>query len=254
MKGIDISHYQGNVDFNKVKAVGIEVVYIKATEGKTYTDPNFETYYNGAKAAGLKVGVYHFLRNNSTEDEVNNFLKAMQGKEFDCKIVIDMETNFGSIEVNSQKTRAFAEALTAKGYDIALYTGESFYNHNLDSRVKNLPLWVAKYSTSKPNVPAYIGWQFSSDGSVAGINGRVDVDDFSNEILKKEENELKKIVTYFGDADLFAAVLVSQKNQCPLMRKADFDASGLKVDEIVQIGGKAGSTRYDSLKDAAKLV
>lgn len=78
---------------------------------------------------------------------------------------------------------------------------------------------------------------------------------FREDVRKRlEEKELKKIVTYFGDADLFAAVLVSQKNQCPLMRKSDFDASGLKADQEIPIGGKPGTTRYDSFRDAAKLV
>lgn len=74
----------------------------------------------------------------------------------------------------------------------------------------------------------------------------------------KKNNEvkvdMKTIVLYFGDMDANAAIYVAQKNQCPMMKKSDFDVSGLKAEKIIQIGGKAGSTRYDSLKDAGKLV
>ena len=74
----------------------------------------------------------------------------------------------------------------------------------------------------------------------------------------KKNNEvkvdMKTIVLYFGDMDANAAIYVAQKNQCPMMKKSDFDVSGLKAEKIITIGGKAGSTRYDSLKDAGKLV
>jgi len=77
---------------------------------------------------------------------------------------------------------------------------------------------------------------------------------FRNDNILKVVNELKKIVIYLGDADLFAAVMVAQKNRCPLMLKSDFEASGLTADEIVQIGGKPNSTRFTTFKDAATLI
>ena len=70
----------------------------------------------------------------------------------------------------------------------------------------------------------------------------------------KEVYDMKTIVLYFGDMDANAAIYVAQKNQCPMMKKSDFDISGLKAEKIIQIGGRPGSTRYDSLKDAGKLV
>lgn len=73
-------------------------------------------------------------------------------------------------------------------------------------------------------------------------------------IQYKEDDNVKVIVTYFGDGDLFAAVLVSQKLKCPLMAKEDFEASDIKADKVIQIGGKAGSDRFSSFKDAANLI
>lgn len=101
MKGIDISSYQKNVDFNQVKNCGIEIVILKASEGKTWQDTTFKDKYNNAKAAGLKVGAYHFLRGNSVQDEVNNFLSMVQNLPMDCKYIIDAEVDLGGIEVNS---------------------------------------------------------------------------------------------------------------------------------------------------------
>jgi len=95
MKGIDISSYQVNVDFVKVKNSGIEIVYIKATEGITYTNPLLNSQYNGAKSAGLKVGVYHFLRANDQTLEAKHFLSVINGLSSDCKYAIDVESESG---------------------------------------------------------------------------------------------------------------------------------------------------------------
>lgn len=85
------------------------------------------------------------------------------------------------------------------------------------------------------------------------------VDQFRSEVqnqinLMIGSVDMKKIVVYLGDADVFAALIVSQKNQCPLMSKADYVASGLKADQVIEIGGKPNSTRYSTFKDAAALV
>ncbi|MFL0245538.1 peptidoglycan recognition protein family protein [Candidatus Clostridium stratigraminis] len=86
------------------------------------------------------------------------------------------------------------------------------------------------------------------------------MDQFKNEVqnqinlLKRGYVDMKKIVTYLGDADAFAAIVVARKNQCPLMLKSDYDASGLKADQVIPIGGKPGSDRYSTFKDAANLV
>lgn len=75
------------------------------------------------------------------------------------------------------------------------------------------------------------------------------------DLLNEEENYMDKIVLYFGDIDLFSAVMVAQKFRCPLMKKSDFDASGLKAKEIIQIGGKKEDTdRFVTFKNASKLV
>ena len=72
---------------------------------------------------------------------------------------------------------------------------------------------------------------------------------------KKEVNDMKTIVTYLGDADIHAAIVVSQKNKAPLMKVEDFKASGLKADRVIQIGGnKADTNRYETFKNAAKLL
>lgn len=183
MKGIDIYSGQGNVDFNAIKKAGVEVVYIKATEGVTYTDSTFKDFYNKAKAAGLKVSFYHFLRANNPTTEAKHFLSAIGGLEVDCKLAIDVEVNLGQTaqQVLSNVTQ-FADYLKSQGKEFVVYTYTSFLKEYLTGL--NFPLWVAEYGVSKPNINVdYIGFQYSETGSISGISGNVDLDEFSDGIL-----------------------------------------------------------------------
>jgi lysozyme len=183
MKGIDIFSGQGNVDFNKVKATGVEIVYIKATEGVTYTDSTLKSYYDGAKAAGLKIGLYHFLRANNPIDEAKHFLDAVKDLAVDCKYAIDVEVDLGQTaqQILNNVTQ-FADYLKSQGKEVVVYTYTSFLKEYLNGL--NLPLWIAEYGVSKPNISVpYIGFQYSETGLISGINGNVDMDEFSENIL-----------------------------------------------------------------------
>lgn len=82
-------------------------------------------------------------------------------------------------------------------------------------------------------------------------------DDFKKRIREKEmevKYDMEKLVTYYGDADVFAAIVVAQKNKCPMMKESDYKNSDIKVREIIKIGGTANSNRYQTFKKAAKLI
>ena len=184
MRGIDIASYQGNVDFQRVKNAGIEVVYIKATEGLTYKNPFLESQYSGAISADLKIGFYHYLRANDPISEAQFFLSVVDELSADCKYVIDVEELFGqTVAKVSSNVRIFADYLISNNYEPCIYTNDNFYATNLDSSVKNLPLWVANYGASVPNATTYVGFQFSNTGRVDGVTGPVDLDDFSSGIF-----------------------------------------------------------------------
>ena len=184
MKGIDIASYQHNVNFQKVKNSGIEIVYIKATEGITYINPLITLQYGGAKAAGLKIGFYHYLRANNPISEAKHFLSVIEGISSDCKYAIDVEETLGqTITQISSNVRLFANYLILKGKEVCIYTGDYFYSNSLDNTVKKIPLWVAHYGVSKPDAINYIGFQYSDSGNVDGINGLVDLDKFSSDIF-----------------------------------------------------------------------
>ena len=183
MKGIDISSYQDNIDFTKVKKSGIQIVYIKATEGFTYNSPLMKIQYSKAKAAGLSIGFYHYLRGNNPVLEAKHFLGVIEGFPSDCKYAIDVEEALGQTKAKvSANVRAFADYLITNKKKVCIYTGDNFYANSLDSSVKNIPLWVAHYGVVKPYATNYIGFQYSNSGSVGGINGLVDLDEFTSDI------------------------------------------------------------------------
>lgn len=187
MKGIDISVYQGiAIDFKKVKETGIEIVYIKSTEGLTYNSSTFKLQYAQAAAQGLKIGVYHYLRANDPILEAKHFINATEGLSVDCKYVIDIEQMDGqTVAKVSNNVRKFADYMISKGKEVAIYTGDYFYRDNLNSTVKDIPLWVAHYGVDKPFAKTYVGFQYSSTGNVNGVNGNVDVNIFNDGILIK---------------------------------------------------------------------
>ena len=104
--GIDVSSWQRNIDFAAVKASGIDVVYIKSSEGNRSTDPYFRQNYNNAKANGLKVGFYHYVTARSVQEGINQakfFASVISGTDPDCKLAMDFES-FGSLsnsEINA---------------------------------------------------------------------------------------------------------------------------------------------------------
>ena len=93
-QGIDVSMWQGDIDFEEVAGTGVDTVYIRSSLGSDYTDPYFEQNYERARAAGLNVGFYHYVTARTVSQAVYEalpYLNAIQGKEFQCRLAMDFE-------------------------------------------------------------------------------------------------------------------------------------------------------------------
>ncbi|URZ15343.1 GH25 family lysozyme [Clostridium felsineum] len=186
MNGIDIYNGSEIADWDAIKSSGVQYVYLKATEGLTFNDSKMKEFYNGAKSVGLKVGFYHFLHRNNPYMEAQHFINMISSFKADMKYMIDVEAQeFSNAGQNDTSTRVrqFYDYMQSKGYECAVYTYSSFYKELFDDRVKSLPLWLAEYGVKKPSVTQYIGWQYAEDGNVPGVNGKCDVNNFSEGIL-----------------------------------------------------------------------
>jgi lysozyme len=183
VQGIDVSHYQGTINWASVKNSGKAFAICKATEGTTFTDSKFATNWAGMKSAGLIRGAYHFGRPGTDPVvQANKFCDVVRPTSGDLQMVLDIETTDGKSprQVRSWIV-AFLNRIQARtGRPGIIYTGFYFWRDSAGNGSNlNCPLWLAAYTSSPTNyVPAawstWSFWQYTSSGSVPGISGNVD--------------------------------------------------------------------------------
>ena len=198
--GIDVSVYQGDIDFEQVKNSGIEIVYIRAGYGFSVTDPKFEENYTNATKAGLKCGAYYFVTARNTEQaylQATRFAELISGKTFVARPAMDFE-EFGSLGKNGINIvgLAFMQKLRElTGIVPMLYTDAYNASETWDWNFAQFPLWVADYGAEEPYVTSniwqsYAGFQYSDRGEIPGIYGNVDLDRFTSSVFLNGANEV----------------------------------------------------------------
>ena len=190
--GIDVSKYQGKIDWEKVAADGVEFVFLRLglrgyESGKLVEDETFQTNIQGALAHGIKVGVYFFsqaVTEAEAVEEANFVLERIAPYQIDCPVVFDVEKVGSSTARMNQLTPqerttvtiAFLDTIEAAGY-------KSMFYHNMETalllleleRLENYDKWFAYYGEDLYYPYAYGVWQYSEKGSINGISGEVDM-------------------------------------------------------------------------------
>ncbi len=213
LDGIDISAWQGEIDFAAVKSSGVDIVYIKAGQGGRQ-DSMLETNYQKALDAGLNIGFYYYVTACTTQEaaaQANNFAQILQGKATDSPPAMDFESfgNLSSQEINEIALTFMETLAAASGRTPIIYS--DLYNARdiFDERLAQYPLWIAEYGPSSPGDPgkwaSWVGFQYSSSGSVPGINGQVDMDKFTADILTKVDGFVD-IAGCWAEADIIFMV------------------------------------------------
>ncbi len=182
--GVDISKWQGKIDWSEVKADGVEFAIIREGYGKenpNQVDKRFEENYKGAKAAGIPVGVYHYSYADSVEDakkEANFCLKNIVGKKLEYPVVFDIEDKEQLKLTNRQRTdicKAFCEEIENAGYYAMIYCNLHWWKNYLNNdELRKYDLWLAQWNAGAPSVECGI-WQRSEKGVIDGIEGNVDL-------------------------------------------------------------------------------
>ena len=191
IKGIDVSEWQGNIDWTKVKESGVEFVIIRVggrgmTEGGLYIDENAQAYYEGASTVGLKVGAYIFSQAVTVEEAVEEAEFVLdQVKHWDVQmpLVFDWEYSGEGIRTSNVDSRtltdmakAFCDTIEDAGYTSMIYFGRS---QSMDmmklEELTDYPFWLAMYSTVMDYPYKIEMWQYTDTGSVPGIEGNVDL-------------------------------------------------------------------------------
>lgn len=180
-EGLDVSHYQGNIDWKRVAKEGnVCYAYIKCSEGATIQDSHYQRNIVGAKEAGLPVGVYHFYRpTSSPAEQLANMTSMARREHMDLVPIVDIEhRGKESIETFQRNLRNFVESVERYyGKRPMLYTGQNFYNRYLVGLFPEHSWMIAKYIEEPPLLDDnqdYAIWQFSSKSRIPGINGNVD--------------------------------------------------------------------------------
>lgn len=198
-RGIDISEFQGEIDFEEVRRSGIEAVYIRVGAGE-YTDEYFAENYERAKAAGLKIGFYHYVTARSVEEgrrQARFFASLAAGREPDMRLAMDFEY-FGSLSVSQINaiSEAYLDELTAlTRREVVIYSDLS-NARKIFSRAlaEKYPLWAAQYGADEPSANGkwreWVGFQYTDEGRVGGIYGNVDRNIFTEGIFLSDSGRI----------------------------------------------------------------
>lgn len=201
-KGIDLSEWQTSVNYTKLKKQGIEFAIIRCGYGrdKSQKDKMFEKHYEGLKKAGIKLGCYIYSYANKVSDgklEAQNCLNFIKGKTFDLPIFYDLEDKVTSILGKNNITilaNDFLNEIKKAGYSTGLYANLNWFNNYINLKeLKNknpkMYVWLAQWEVSKPTASFhYDFWQYTSNGKLDGISGRVDMNYQFTETVENVEN------------------------------------------------------------------
>ncbi len=181
LSGIDVSGYQGNIDFKKVKASGVDFVIVKAGYSTSTVD-TWETNFANAKNNGLKTGAYWYSYASSIEqgrEEARAFVKALKGKRLDFPVYLDLEEKQQFDKGKgfcTQLVEAFCGELEKAGYYAGVYCSTYWYTNFVEESVREKrPAWIADYRAECGYTGTYGIWQYGT-GKVSGIAGDCDLD------------------------------------------------------------------------------
>lgn len=188
--GIDISSYQNVTDYNKIKASGIDYIYVKSTQSNTYINPKMNSQYNGCKSADIKVGFYHYMSeyvNPSTQAEF--FYNKIKNYSYNLMPCLDIETNVRGLSSQYISNRVIEFCNRFKqlsNQDILIYTGSCYERSYFNSTViNNYQMWIAQYyDLQSPTVARgtkLLGYQATDRAYISGV-GYVDADYFTSAI------------------------------------------------------------------------
>lgn len=241
-KAIDVSVYQGDIDFEKVSEAGIDAVYIRVGEGNSITDSDFESNYTSAKEQGLYFGFYYVVTATSTSEAISQakrFASLIENTDYSLKPAMDFES-FGSLstdEINEIALAFLQQLETSSGVTPVIYSDANNVNSTWSSELSVYTLWVAAYENlSEPesyNLPTNNIWnfwgayQYTDTLSVDGIDTAVDGDIVTSSVFIIEEDEVK-----------------TTSSDTTSTKTDSTETSSNIIDTLIEIKVKSGDTLY----------
>ena len=263
IKGIDVSEFQGNINWDKVKADGIEFAILKLGNiydyDANYKDSKFDTNYKNARANGIKIGAYIYNYCNTIDTLKKGLewaIKKLEGKELDLPFYLDMEDKDIQGETKETLTNQcneFAKYVESKGYQAGVYANVNWLKNELNPNDfdKKISVWVAQYYKECQYTGKYDIWQYASDGSVSGISGNCDMNYLYNEdIIKESETDTSDKKTI----DELAEEVIDGKWGDGEDRKTKLEKAGYDYDAVQDRVNEILSRPKKSITEVAKDV
>ena len=193
--GIDVSRHSGIIDWDLIRAQNISFVYIKATEGEDYLDPNYVSNVYAAQKSNLLVGEYHFFRfNKPGKTQATNFLSHTGDFTGKLTPVLDIE-EWGNMpivksvtEITKEINNFLVTVESATGSKMIIYTNINSYNRFIKGRFLENPIWICSFNKNRilPDKRKWLFWQHAHNGKLEGIDGCVDLNTFNGDKIKWE--------------------------------------------------------------------
>lgn len=182
--GIDVSYYQGDITWSRVRKAGVEFAFIRGYDGTDIFDTQFVANWEGAKKVGIQRGVYQFFRPElSPVDQADVVIKLMRAYGMgELPPVIDIEVTAGlPMQTVAERAKAWIDRVRAELHiEPIVYTNPGLWRLRPAVEISTQPLWLAHYTTTCPELPQpwqrWSYWQYTDNGRVPGITGAVDLD------------------------------------------------------------------------------
>lgn len=247
IKGIDISSWQGKIDWKKVSDYGMDFAIIRITEVGNVKDSQFENNFAGCNKYKIPVGVYKYsyaMNISEIQSEARKAVSVLNGRRIQFPVFLDLEHNnqraLGSESIHKMAD-AFREIIEAAGYKFAIYCNVDWYVNVICSHLKKYDFWVARYPANDNGTvverlrPDFgVGWQYSSNAVIPGISGKVD-----RNVFYKDYTEQKNKEETAMDKNIEKMILIA-KNEIGYLEKK----SNSQLDSKTANAGSANYTKY----------
>lgn len=249
IRGIDVSAWQGKIDWKTVADYGMGFTILRITEKGNVIDSAFESNYKGCTANNIPVGVYKYsyaVNVSEIQYEARKVIEILNGRKLDYPVFLDIEDKCQENLPKSlimQMIDAFREIIIKAGYQFGIYCGYSWYQNQLPEDAKKYDCWLAAYPSQDDGTmqirlkpAAGIGWQYSSKATIPGISGKVDRNVFYKDYTVTK-NEDKGETTM--DKAIEKVILIAKSEEGYLEKK-----SNSQLDSKTENAGSANHTKY----------
>ena len=241
-KGIDVSAWQGQIDWKTVADYGMDFAILRITEAGNVTDKYFERNYTECQKYNIPTGVYKYsyaMTIAEIQSEARKVVSVLNGRELQYPVWLDLEYNsqrsLGAENIHKM-AEAFEKIITAAGYKFGIYCNVDWYMNVICSHLKKYDFWIARYPANddgwlqerlRPDFG--VGWQYSSKAKIPGIDGTVD-----RSVFYKDYKEVSKV-----DKNIERLILIA-KNEIGYLEKK----SNIQLDDKTANAGSNNYTKY----------